>query len=279
MGWASYQEDIESRFFGADRNNRTVAPAPVPQPGPGRDKGIQQGPSARSKEEPMSKLAEFTISAARPLPVILLADTSGSMEADGKMDALNTAVAEMIAAFAEEDAAQAEIQLAVVTFGLEVRLHQPLTPAGKVSWQPLRAAGRTPMAAAFDLATDLIEDRTRIPSRAYRPTVILVSDGVPTGDDGRPTDNWKAPLARLLGSERAGKAQRFALAIGADADREMLAEFLADPEGCVFEAHESRRIKSFFRWVTMSVGLRSRSVSPDRSVMIAPEDIDDFDDF
>jgi len=220
----------------------------------------------------MSKLAEFTISEARPLPVILLADVSGSMAADGKIDALNTSVAEMIAAFAQEDAAQAEIQLAIVAFGSEARLHQPLTPANKVSWRPLQAIGRTPMGAAFALTTDLIEDRTQIPSRAYRPTVVLVSDG-------KPTDDWQAPLQRLLGAERAGKAQRFALAIGADADREMLTAFLADPEVRVFEAQESRQIKSFFRWVTMSVGLRSRSVSPDRSVMIAPEDIDDFDDF
>jgi uncharacterized protein YegL len=220
----------------------------------------------------MSKPAEFTIAAARPLPVVVLADTSGSMASDGKIQALDTAMREMIAALSEEDAAQAEIQVAVVTFGGEARLHQPLIPAEKVSWQPMRAAGRTPMGAALDLATDLIEDRTRVPSRAYRPTVVLVSDG-------QPTDNWEAPLARLLGAERAGKAQRFALAIGADADRNMLAKFLSDSEGQVFEAHESRQIKTFFRLVTMSISKRSRSATPNRSVMLSPEALGDFDDF
>ena len=86
-------------------------------------------------------------------------------------------------------------------------------------------------------------------------------------------------VGATLGSERAGKAQRFALGIGADADRAMLAAFLAAPEARVFEAHESRQIKNFFHWVTMSVSQRSRSTTPNQSVMIAPEDLDDFDDF
>ena len=43
----------------------------------------------------MPSLKEFTVSSARPLPVILLADVSGSMAVDGKIDALNGAVAEM----------------------------------------------------------------------------------------------------------------------------------------------------------------------------------------
>ncbi|MBP6806672.1 MAG: VWA domain-containing protein [Chromatiaceae bacterium] len=220
----------------------------------------------------MSKLKEYTVAMARPLPVIVLADVSGSMAAAGKIDALNTALSEMIAAFVQEDAAQAEIHVAVITFGAEVRLHQALAPARDVAWQGLRASGRTPMGAAFDLARDLIEDRSRIPGRAYRPTIVLVSDGLPT-------DTWSEPLQRLLGSERAGKDQRFALGIGADANRDMLAEFLADPAGRVYEAHESRQIRNFFRWVTMSVSQRTRSVAPNQSVMIAPEDLDDYDDF
>ncbi len=220
----------------------------------------------------MSKLKEFTVAMARPLPVIVLADVSGSMATEGKIDALNTALSEMIAALAEEDAAQAEIHVAVITFGAEARLHQALAPARDIAWQGLKASGRTPMGVAFDLARDLIEDRGRVPGRAYRPTIVLVSDG-------QPTDTWNKPLQRLLGSERAGKAQRFALGIGADADRGMLAAFLADPKGRVFEAHETRQIRNFFRWVTMSVSQRTRSAAPNQSVMIAPEDLDDFDDF
>jgi uncharacterized protein YegL len=215
---------------------------------------------------------DFTIAEGRPLPVVLLADVSGSMAADGKIDALNLAVREMVEAFGEEDDDRTEIRVAVVTFGGDARLHTPLTAAKGMQWMPMAAAGMTPMGAALDIATRMLEDRTQVPSRAYTPTVILASDG-------QPNDEWRGPLARFLGSERARKAQRFALAIGADADHAVLREFLAAPEARVFEAHEAREIRKFFRWVTMSVTMRSRSVQPNESIALSPLDIEDYGDF
>ena len=220
----------------------------------------------------MSELKDFTVNKPRPLPVIIIADVSGSMAAEGKIDALNSAVAEMQAAFAEEGDGRAEIHLAVVTFGGTAAIHVPLTPAGDVQWTPMQASGRTPMGAALDIVTDLIEDRDRVPSRAYRPTVVLASDGLPN-------DEWQGPLKGLLGSERAAKAQRFALGIGADADHQVLRAFLDDPQGRVFEAHEAREIGKFFQWVTMSVTSRSRSGQPNQTVVIDPLDLDDYGDF
>lgn len=220
----------------------------------------------------MATLKEFTVAAARPLPVVLLADVSGSMAADGKIAALNAAVTEMQAAFAEEDDAQAEIHMAVVTFGGAAALHLPLTPAAQMQWAPMHAKGMTPMGAALDIVTTLIEDREQVPSRAYRPTVVLVSDG-------QPNDEWQGPLARFHQSERAAKAQRFALGIGADADHDVLRTFLGDPEGRVFEAHEAREVRKFFRWVTMSVTSRSRSGQPNQMVDVDPPELDDFGEF
>ena len=78
----------------------------------------------------MSKLKDFTVSTARPLPVIVLADVSGSMSANGKIDALNDAIQSMIESFAAEDHSRAEIHFAVIAFGKGgARLHQPLLPA------------------------------------------------------------------------------------------------------------------------------------------------------
>ena len=37
----------------------------------------------------MSELKKFQAQTARPLPIIVLADTSGSMSVDGKVEALN----------------------------------------------------------------------------------------------------------------------------------------------------------------------------------------------
>ena len=58
----------------------------------------------------MGILKDFTVSAARPLPVIIMADVSGSMASDGKIDALNTALKEMIGSFQNEEDGNAEIQ-------------------------------------------------------------------------------------------------------------------------------------------------------------------------
>ena len=78
----------------------------------------------------MTELSNFTLSTARPLPVILLADVSGSMSINGKIDILNRCVADMISDFSKEDAGKAEIHLCTITFGKGgANLHQPLKPA------------------------------------------------------------------------------------------------------------------------------------------------------
>jgi uncharacterized protein YegL len=203
----------------------------------------------------MSSLKEFTQSKARPLPVILLADVSGSMAADGKIEALNLAVREMISTFGAEDDPRVEIQVCIVTFGGEACLHTPLQPARNVRWADMQAQGGTPMGAAMEMAASLVEDPGQIPSRSYRPTVLLVSDG-------QPTDSWQVGLDRLTRQGRAKKADRIALAIGGDADEAMLQHFLGDPAKKVFRAEDARKVRSFFRVVTMSVTTRSRSANP-----------------
>lgn len=209
---------------------------------------------------PPVTMKTFTASTARPLPVLVLADTSGSMSVDGKIDALNTALSDMVDAFSAEDDGRARIHVGVITFGGTAELHQALCDASKVALQPMGASGMTPMGAAFDLVRAIVEDTDQIPSRAYTPAIVLVSDG-------QPNDDWEPALARLLGSERAKKAQRFALGIGSDADPVVLRRFLDKPDGKVYAAHDARQIREFFRWVTMSVTFRSRSATPNVSVV------------
>lgn len=274
MGWAKCQEDNVSRWV-QDNYYKVQEKQHVKPTKKARKVFVNCKKKSVLKTElkgnEMSKLKEFAMASARPLPVIVLADVSGSMMTNGKIIALNDAIAEMIATFAEEDDSRAEIHVSVVTFGgKSATVHKPLAPAEKVTWEAMSATGRTPMGQAFSLAKEMIENKDVIPSRAYRPTVVLVSDGVPT-------DDWEKPLKDLLASERASKSMRLAMAIGEDADKKTLVSFLDNPEGRVFEAHEAREIKKFFRWVTMSVTSRSRSATPNSVVAIEPTDLDDFD--
>lgn len=219
-------------------------------------------------KDTMNSMQNFTVASARPLPVIVLADCSGSMSADGKIAAMNQSLAEMIRSFAELDAANAEVHLCVIRFGDRTEVALPLQPAGMAHFAPLPATGSTPLGAALSLAADLLEDRGAIPSRAYRPTVILVSDG-------QPTDDWETPLGRFGEGTRAGKADRMALGIGADADLAMLRTFLDDPEKQVFKAADAAQIRSFFKFATMSVTQRSKSANPSNIVrLLPPADLD-----
>jgi uncharacterized protein YegL len=270
MGWASYREDIVSRF-GSDLRLRPERHRQV------ASRQHSDGVSRR-RDRPMEKFKDFVLSEPRPLPVILLLDTSGSMKPDGKIDALNEAAANMTTVFSAEDNARAELHVAVVTFGAGgAKIHRPLQSASTSTWSPLKAHGHTPLGEALDLTRSIIEDRAQISSRAYRPAIILVSDGQPTDESGRPTDKWRSSLEQLLSSERASKADRFAMAIGDDADLEVLSAFLADPQARIFHAHEARQIKEFFRWVTMSVTARSRSANPNDTTMLEPTDLEDLE--
>jgi len=221
-------------------------------------------------------IGDFVAKSARPLPVIVLADTSGSMSVDGKIEALNSALKDMIDSFAQEGRMNAEIKVGLITFGEVVANHLPLSSAHKIeSFQPLEATGLTPMGKAFEMATALLEDKELIPSRAYRPVLILISDG-------HPTDDISAPFNELLTSERAHKATRLALAIGSDADESLLRDFSNDPEAPLFHANDAHDIRNFFKAVTMSVCARSRSTRPSEPVKIeyqpgADDDLLDLD--
>ena len=205
-------------------------------------------------------LKTFTVSKARPLPVIILADVSGSMHGE-KIDSLNYAVGEMIKVFSQEDIVRAEIHVAVITFGgQEAIMHQSLKPATEIIWQNMKANGMTPMGAAFAIARQLLEDREQLPIRAYLPTIVLVSDG-------QPNDEWQQPLEALLNSERAKKAVRLAMGIGEDAEHQMLERFIVNPEIPVFMAHQTRDIHKFFKYITNTTTQRSRSATPNQYIL------------
>ncbi|EGQ7701547.1 vWA domain-containing protein [Vibrio cholerae] len=208
------------------------------------------------------ELNKFIASKARPLPVVIMADTSGSMSVDGKIDSLNQSIKDMILSFASESRLRAEIHLSIITFGGDAVVHLPLTPAHQIEQtEKFIAQGSTPLGAACTIVKNLIEDKGSIPSRAYRPVIILASDGYPT-------DDYKNAFDALLNSERAQKATRFALSIGNDADNALLESFGNDVEAPLFFAHNAAEITHFFRAVTMSVANHSKSQKPNEPMKL-----------
>lgn len=203
-------------------------------------------------------VSEFTATKAKPLPVVLLLDTSGSMYGE-KISSLNDAVRKMLGTFTKEESQANEFLVSIITFGGFASLAYSPTPASELKYANLSANGGTPLGEAIDVAKALIEDREQTPSRAYRPLVILVSDGVPT-------DSWESKLDSFINDGRSAKCDRMALGIGREAysglGRATLERFVAGTEHEVFEAKDAGEIHKFFRFVTMSVVTRSLSQNP-----------------
>ena len=199
---------------------------------------------------------KFTVQKAKPLPILLMLDVSGSMSGV-KIDTLNDAVRTMIETFADEEKMETEILVSIITFGEEVKRLFPFTPASQVNFTNLSARGGTPLGVACSMAKAMIDDKDETPGRAYRPTIILVSDG-------RPGDNWKPPLQALITEGRSAKCDRMAMAIGSDADLAVLGKFVEGTPNPLFEAHRASEIKNFFQKVTMSVTTRTRSKDPNQ---------------
>ncbi len=195
--------------------------------------------------------ANFTVAKAKPLPVVLLLDVSTSMNGD-KINQLNAAVKEMVLDFAAAEKNETEILVSIITFGAEVLLHTPYTSAKDIEWQDMQVSGATPMGTAFSMAKAMIEDKEVTPSRAYRPTIVLVSDG-------EPSDSWQQPLRALVNEGRSQKCDRMAMAIGGEASNTVLNEFISGTENKVITAQDASQIQECFKFVTMSVTTRTNS--------------------
>ena len=100
----------------------------------------------------------------------------------------------------------------------------------------------------------MIEDKNITPSNIYRPAVVLVSDG-------QPNDSWEKPLDNFIKDGRSAKCQRFAIAIGNDADRNVLERFTGEKANVMF-TEDASGMADCFQKFTMSVSTRATSQNP-----------------
>lgn len=203
----------------------------------------------------------------KKLPVVLLLDVSRSMRGEN-IDSLYNATRDMIDTFVGAQIKEQSIDVAIITFGKEIKLHTPYTSVKELQAKGIErfeADGNTPMGIAVQMAKDMIEDKEVTPSRIYRPAVILVSDG-------KPTDEWRSAVASFINDGRSSKCQRFAVAIGKENLREVLETFTGDPEN-VYYATEIEQLVDCFKTISMSVttaALLPEKVTTPKSEKTAP---------
>ena len=82
--------------------------------------------------------------------------------------------------------------------------------------------------------------------RALPPVLVLLSDG-------QPTDDFDAGLSALMDQPWGQKAVRLAIAIGSDADLDVLQKFIGHPEIRPLVAKNAADLVRFIRWATTTV--------------------------
>ena len=186
--------------------------------------------------------------ASRPLHFIWIADSSGSMEQDGKIQALNTAVREAIPHMRKvaEDNPNAQVLVRAVKFssGAQWHISQP-TPVADFAWTDLTAMGETDMGKALQLVAEQLK-MPPMSERALPPVLVLVSDG-------QPTDDFESGLRALMEQPWGKKAVRIAIAIGRDADNEVLQRFIGNTEFKPLAANSPEALVKHIKWASTAV--------------------------
>jgi uncharacterized protein YegL len=202
--------------------------------------------------------------ATRPLHFIWVADCSGSMAVDGKIQALNTAIREAIPHMQKvaDDNPNAQVLVRAIKFssGAQWHISQP-TPVEDFKWEDLSAQGETDMGKALSM----VSDQLKIPpmtDRALPPVLVLVSDG-------QPTDDFNRGLRDLMDQPWGKKAVRIAIAIGTDADEEILQKFIGHSELKPLQANNPEALVKYIKWVSTAV-LKSASAPASQAAADAP---------
>ena len=208
--------------------------------------------------------------ATRPLHFIWICDCSGSMSGS-KIQTLNNAIQESIPHMKEvaNENPNAEVLVRAIKFSSGAQWHVAQAVAvADFRWVDLVANGVTDMGHAFSM----VADQLKIPpmaERALPPVLVLISDG-------QPTDDYMTGLKALLDQPWGKKAVRMAIAIGDDADKDVLKKFIDNPELEPLQANNPEALVRYIKWVSTAV-LKSASspasqtpggVSPNTNVPI-----------
>jgi uncharacterized protein YegL len=197
----------------------------------------------------------------RTMVLFFLIDSSGSMSGS-KIGAVNAAIEEVIPALKEvsDENADAQIKVAALEFSSGARW---LTANGPIevdqfSWNDIDAAGVTDFGAACSELNEKLSTKAFMKEAAgsFAPAIFLLSDG-------DPTDDWQHYLSELKQNNWFKAAVKVAVAIGDDANKDVLKEFTGTMEA-VLETHNAAMLKKMSKFVSIrasQVASKSSNVS------------------
>ena len=192
--------------------------------------------------------------AKKSMVLFFLIDCSGSM-GGSKIGTVNAVMEELIPEIRGIGGADADIKLAVLKFsgGSEWMYNEPVS-IDSFEWDPIDAENVTDLGSAFnELSAKLSRNEfMKSPSLSFAPVMILMSDGYPT-------DNFEKGLAELQKNRWYSAGIKAAVAIGEDADLDILARFTGNPDSVV-TAHNGETLAKLIKFVAVTssqIGSRS----------------------
>ena len=195
----------------------------------------------------------------RTMVLFFLVDTSGSMSGD-KIGAVNTAIREVLPEINDisSENADAQIKIAVLDFSSGAHwIYDKPVEADQFVWNNLEVGGLTDMGVAFKMLNEKLS-RTEFMSDitgSYAPAIFMMSDGAPT-------DDYKKELEELRKNKWFKVGIKVAVAIGIDANKDVLKEFTGNEES-VLDARTPEALKQMIRFASVTasqIGSKSSGV-------------------
>lgn len=204
-------------------------------------------------------LLDYAVSVPRrTMTLFFLIDTSGSMSGN-KIGAVNDAIVNVLPMLEDISSSNpdAEIKVAAMEFSNGTKwLYNEPKSVEDFKWIDVQAGGLTSLGeACLELNSKLSRSGyMKSASGSYAPAIILLSDG-------GPTDNFDGGLQTIQGNNWFKNAIRIAIAIGDDADLDVLARFTGNSEA-VIKVQNIDALKQIIRIVAVTssqIGSKSSS--------------------
>lgn len=206
----------------------------------------------------MSLLDDAVSVPRRTMTLFFLIDTSGSMSGN-KIGAVNDAIVNVLPMLEDISSSNpdAEIKVAALEFSNGTKwLYNEPKSVEDFKWIDVQAGGLTSLGeACLELNSKLSRSGyMKSASGSYAPAIILLSDG-------GPTDNFDGGLQTIQGNNWFKNSIRIAIAIGEDADLNVLARFTGNSEA-VIKVQNIDALKQIIRIVAVTssqIGSKSSS--------------------
>ena len=116
----------------------------------------------------------------------LLVDTSGSMNANGKIDQLNQALRDFRETVCSDPLSRMRVDICVISFATDVSIVTPFCPILQFEPPTLTAGGTTCMGEGIRFALEAVHEQVSKYHEAgvecFKPFVLMITDGYPTDD-------------------------------------------------------------------------------------------------